>query len=77
MRTIEAFEKLLILDVATGQVGNGRQAVEIIDVQRGDLIGAEESVVGIAPRATSVTLTAVLKMIHQPDSAEPCAGRCL
>jgi hypothetical protein len=74
---MEAFEKLLILEVATGEEGNGRQTVEIIDVERGDLIGAEESVVGIAPRATSVTLTAVFKMIHQPEPSRTICRPCV
>ena len=64
MDTIEAFEDSLKLEVATGQIRGSRQAVEIVDVERGCLIGAQESVVGVTPRATSVTLTAVFKMIH-------------
>ena len=79
MRTIPPFEQLLKLEVATNQIGGGRQAVEIIDLERGDLVGAEKSVVGIAPRATPVTLTAVFEMIHQPEpswticSADVCS----
>jgi hypothetical protein len=78
MRTIHPFEQLLKLEVATNQIGGGRQAVEIIDLERGDLIGAEEGVVGIAPRATPVTITAVFEMIHQPETElDDMPGRCV
>ena len=40
MDTIEAFEDSLKLEIATGQIRGSRQAVEIIDFERGCLICA-------------------------------------
>jgi hypothetical protein len=78
MSAIEAFERRLILDLAAVQIGSCRQKVEIIDREWGDLIGAEKSVVGIAPGATPVTLTAVFEMIHQPETElDHMPGRCV
>jgi hypothetical protein len=64
VHAIEAFEKLLIFQVATGQIGGCREAVEILDVERTDLIRTPERVVGVAPGPTPVTLPATFTMIH-------------
>ena len=64
MDAMEAFESSLELEVAAGQVRGGRQPVEIVRLERRRLIRAEESLVGLTPRATFVALTAVFKRIH-------------
>jgi hypothetical protein len=64
MDTMQAFLDSLKLEVAAGQIGRCRQQLEIVDVERRCLICAQESLVGVTPRATFVTLTAVFKMIH-------------
>jgi hypothetical protein len=71
MDPIETFEDFLKLELATGQIGGGRQPVEIIDIEPGCLICAVESVVCVTPRGASVTRTAVFKMIHRQTTVEP------
>jgi hypothetical protein len=64
MDTMQAFLDSLKLEGAAGQVRRCGQSFEIVGVERHCLIGALEGLVGVTPRATSVTLTAVFKMIH-------------
>ena len=71
MDTVEALEKVQEFEVAAGEIGSSRQAVEVIDVKRGGVICTEESVVGVTPRATFVTLTCAFKIIH----LKPTLGR--
>ena len=61
---MQAFLQSLKLDVAAGQERGSRQPVEIVRLERRCLIRAEQSLVGVTPRATSVALTAVFKRIH-------------
>lgn len=71
MNTVEALEKVQEFEVAAGEIGGSRQAVEVIDVQRGGVICTEESVVSLTPRATFVTRTCAFKIIH----LKPMHGR--
>jgi hypothetical protein len=64
MRVIEAFEELLELEIATGQIRGRRQTVEIVDVERRGMIREQQRVVGVTPGAALVTRTTVSKMIH-------------
>ena len=50
--------------VATGEVRGNRQAVQIIGLERCRAIGTLESVIGISPRATLVTLAPVFEIVH-------------
>jgi hypothetical protein len=75
MYTVEAFDEVLKLEVVSGQISGIGQTVEIIDVQGGCAIRTLESLVGLAPRVTSVAFTAVLEMIHLTHArTEPGAG---
>jgi hypothetical protein len=77
MDAMEAFEDPVELEVATGEIGRGREAVEIVGAERDCAIRARESGVGVSPRVTPVTCTAVVKMIHiRARSGRPCAGQC-
>ena len=65
---MEAFENALKLEIQPGQVRGRRQPLEIVCSERRRLIGTEESVVGVTPRATFVALTAQLKSINHPKT---------
>ena len=60
---MQAFEDALKLELTAAQVRGGRESFEIVRIER-RLVGAQESVVRVTPRATSVALAAVFKMIH-------------
>jgi hypothetical protein len=62
--TIEPFEDEMKLDLPAGQVSGCCQTVEIIDIERGELVGAAESLIRLLPRATYVAVTAVFEIVH-------------
>jgi hypothetical protein len=64
MDAVEAFEDALRFEFATRQVRGSRQAIEILDRERGCFIGAHQRLVGVTPCAALVTLPAVFKTIH-------------
>jgi len=75
MDAIEAFQHALKLDVTTAQKRGSRQPVEVVDVERGCLIGAQQCGVGATPRATFIARTALFKRLHLNHArAEPYAG---
>jgi hypothetical protein len=61
---MQAFLDSLKLEVAARQVSRCRQPFEIVGLKLCCLICAEESMVGVTPGVTFVTLTSVFKMVH-------------
>jgi hypothetical protein len=47
MNTIKAFEEVQILALATGQKRRSRQAIEVLDLERGGVIRTPERMVRI------------------------------
>ncbi|MNC86943.1 hypothetical protein D3C83_26330 [compost metagenome] len=63
MDAMQPFEVTVELRVATGEVCGGRQPLEIVGLERGRPIGADESGVRFLPRAPLVALAALFERI--------------
>jgi hypothetical protein len=75
MDSIEALEDLLMLEVAPAQIRGCGQPVEIVDIERGRLVGGLECVVRVTPRPSCIAIAAVLKVVHLNHTrAEPDVG---